>query len=163
MHHACAAADGSTNPLLLFPHFRHARACATPASTTMQHLVSGSRARIQGLVGAPQHNGKEGVLVAFIEETGRWSVKVGESELLAVKPANLLFLSKPQAPCIFYHRTSVGHTSEAVAIQRGKSSSCTSSFTNMWGEEFQLTVDAEVCACVCVSVFACLCVLVLAS
>ena len=25
----------------------------------------------------------------------------------------------------------------------------------MYGEEFQLTVDAEVCACVCVSVFAC--------
>jgi hypothetical protein len=103
-------------------------------------------------VGAPQHNGKEGVLVAFIEDTGRWSVEVGESELLAVKPANLLFLSMPQPPRV-----------EAVATKRGKTSSCTSSFTNMYGEEFQLTVNAEVCACVCVSVFACMCVLVFAS
>jgi hypothetical protein len=120
----------------------------------MQHLVSGCRARIQGLVGAPRHNGKEGVLVAFIEDTGRWSVEVGKSELLAVKPANLLFLSMPQAPIV-----------EAVAIKRSKTSSCTSSFTNMYGEEFQLTVDAEVCACdsVCVSVCACMCVLVFAS
>jgi hypothetical protein len=90
-----------------------------------------------------QHNGKEGVLVDFIEDTGRWSVEVGESELLAVKPANLLFLRMPQA--------------------RGRTSSCTSSFTNMYGEEFQLTVDAEVCACLRVSVFACMCVLVFAS
>jgi hypothetical protein len=66
----------------------------------MQHLVSGCRARIQGLVGAPRHNGKEGVLVAFIEDTGRWSVEVGEPELLSVKPANLLFLSMPQAPTV---------------------------------------------------------------
>ena len=63
----------------------------------MQHLASGCRARIQGLVGSPQHNGKEGVLVAFIEDTGRWSVEVGEPEFLSVKPANLLFLSMPQA------------------------------------------------------------------
>jgi hypothetical protein len=33
----------------------------------------------------------------------------------------------------------------------------------MFGEQFQLTVDGEVCACVCVSVFAYMCVLVFAS
>jgi hypothetical protein len=63
----------------------------------MQQLVSGCRARIQWLVGTPQHNGKEGVLVAFVQDTGRWDVVVGEQELLAVEPANLLFLSLPQA------------------------------------------------------------------
>jgi hypothetical protein len=35
-------------------------------------LAVGCRVRIQGLVGAPQHNGKEGLLVRFIEDTQRW-------------------------------------------------------------------------------------------
>ena len=64
----------------------------------MAQLVVGCRVRIQGLVGAPQHNGKEGVLVSFIESTQRWSVEVGEPELLAVKPANLVFVAMPDAP-----------------------------------------------------------------
>jgi hypothetical protein len=37
-----------------------------------QELVTGCRVRIQGLVGASQHNGKEGLLSGFIEETQRW-------------------------------------------------------------------------------------------
>jgi len=51
---------------------------------------------------------------------------------------------------------------EAVATKTGKTSSGprTSSFTNKHGEEWQLTVDAKVRACVCVSVFVCMCVLV---
>jgi hypothetical protein len=73
-------------------------ACCTPACATMAQLVVGCRVRIQGLVGAPQHNGKEGVLVSFIESTQRWSVEVGEPELLAVKPANLVFVTMPDAP-----------------------------------------------------------------
>ena len=68
---------------------------------------------MQGLVGAPQHNGKEGLLLRFIEDRqrwrytcsifpvliifSRWSVEVGEPELLAVKPANLVSLSMPVA------------------------------------------------------------------
>ena len=37
-----------------------------------QGLVLGCRVRIKGLVSAPQHNGKEGVLMSFIEEKQRW-------------------------------------------------------------------------------------------
>jgi hypothetical protein len=80
------------------------------------NLVLGCRVRIQGLVGAPQHNGKEGELTEFVKSTQRWrsfhhlvfvslvtvvniccrwGVEVGEPELLAVKPTNLLFLSMP--------------------------------------------------------------------
>jgi hypothetical protein len=39
---------------------------------SLQQFVSGCRVRIQGLVGAPQHNGKEGVLTSFVHETQRW-------------------------------------------------------------------------------------------
>jgi hypothetical protein len=52
-------------------------------------LESGCRARIHGLVSAPQHNGKEGTLLHFDNETLRWGIKIGE-ERLSVKPANLL-------------------------------------------------------------------------
>ena len=57
-------------------------------------LESGCRARIHGLVSAPQHNGKGGTLLRFDEETLRWGIKIGEKpfgeEFLSVKPANLL-------------------------------------------------------------------------
>ena len=43
-----------------------------PQTVSHQEFVSGSRVRIQELVGAQQHNGKEGVLKSFIEETQRW-------------------------------------------------------------------------------------------
>ena len=65
--------------------------------------------RVQGLVAARQHNGKEGVLllfyrgdtevvipvlttVFFVTIGRRWRVEVGEPELLAVKPVNLVFV-----------------------------------------------------------------------
>jgi hypothetical protein len=39
-----------------------------------EEFVSGCRVLIQGLVGAPQHNGKEGVLASFIQQTQRWLI-----------------------------------------------------------------------------------------
>jgi hypothetical protein len=61
----------------------------------MEELKHGCGVRIQGLVSATQHNGKEGVLICFEAETGRWGVEVGDAELLAVKPASLVLVSQP--------------------------------------------------------------------
>jgi hypothetical protein len=38
----------------------------------LEQFVAGYRVRIRELVGAQQHNGKEGVLKSFNEETKRW-------------------------------------------------------------------------------------------
>ncbi len=61
----------------------------------MEELTDGCSVRIQGLVSATQHNGKKGVLICFDERTGRWGVEVGDAELLAVKPASLVFVREP--------------------------------------------------------------------
>jgi len=60
------------------------------AVRSMEELKHGCRVRIHGLIDAPQHNGKQGVTISFDEERERWSVEVGEPELLAVNPANLV-------------------------------------------------------------------------
>ena len=61
----------------------------------MEELTDGCSVRIQGLVSTTQHNGKKGVLICFDERTGRWGVEVGDAELLAVKPASLVFVREP--------------------------------------------------------------------
>ena len=65
------------------------------AVRSMEELKHGCRVRIHGLIGASQHNGKHGVTISFDEERERWSVEVGEPELLAVKPANLVVVREP--------------------------------------------------------------------
>ena len=53
-------------------------------------LVAGDRVEIGGLTGAPQHNGKEGVIVRWVKQRRRYIVEVdGLPRPLAVRPANL--------------------------------------------------------------------------
>lgn len=53
-------------------------------------LVAGDRVEIGGLTGAPQHNGKEGVVVRWVKQKRRYIVEVdGLPKPLAVRPANL--------------------------------------------------------------------------
>ena len=53
-------------------------------------LVPGDRVEIGGLTGAPQHNGREGVVVRWVKEKRRYIVEVdGLPKPLAVRPANL--------------------------------------------------------------------------
>jgi hypothetical protein len=53
-------------------------------------LVPGDRVEIGGLSGAPQHNGKEGVVVRWVKQKRRYIVEVeGLAKPLAVRPVNL--------------------------------------------------------------------------
>jgi hypothetical protein len=59
-------------------------------SETPTSLVAGDRVEIGGLTGAPQHNGKEGVVVRWVKAKRRYIVEVdGLPKPLAVRPANL--------------------------------------------------------------------------
>jgi hypothetical protein len=51
---------------------------------TAQALQQGSRVRIEGLQAKPQFNGRMGVVCAFNQETGRWTVDLGAD---GAKPA----------------------------------------------------------------------------
>ena len=55
----------------------------------------GDTVEVGGLQGAPQHNGKQGVVQRFDAEKGRYVLKIaGMKKPLAVKPGNLT-MSKP--------------------------------------------------------------------
>ena len=51
------------------------------AVRSMEELKHGCRVRIHGLIGAPQHNGEQGVTISFDAEREIWSVEVGEPEV----------------------------------------------------------------------------------
>eukprot|EP00930_Biecheleria_cincta_P078187 TRINITY_DN655_c0_g1_i1.p1 TRINITY_DN655_c0_g1~~TRINITY_DN655_c0_g1_i1.p1 ORF type:complete len:338 (-),score=40.48 TRINITY_DN655_c0_g1_i1:401-1384(-) len=54
---------------------------------------AGARVKIQGLKGAVQHNGMQGVVTSFVTEKGRYAVKLDESgESLLVKRENMVLL-----------------------------------------------------------------------
>ena len=57
----------------------------------------GATVLIDGLAGAPQHNGKLGTITGFVKEKGRHYVKLQDAtnEVLALKPANLF--QRPRA------------------------------------------------------------------
>jgi hypothetical protein len=60
----------------------------------------GAQVRVHGLIQAPQHNGRAGVVLSFVQETGRYRVKLNNegqqaSKSLGLKPANLTLLSDP--------------------------------------------------------------------
>ena len=52
-------------------------------------LSVGGKVTVQGLKGAPQHNGKEGVIQSFEQAKGRYVVELSTGETLALKPDNL--------------------------------------------------------------------------
>mmetsp|Transcript_1487 Transcript_1487/g.3204 ORF Transcript_1487/g.3204 Transcript_1487/m.3204 type:complete len:162 (+) Transcript_1487:69-554(+) len=63
----------------------------------IRELVQGCTAEVQGLVGAPQHNGTQGELLHFDRDKGRWGVKLaGSGEVLGVKPINLVYIKGPE-------------------------------------------------------------------
>lgn len=62
-------------------------------------LAAGIRARISGLNGRADLNGKEAEVLHFAEEAGRWAVHVlGTGEGVRVKPANLTPIPTPAEP-----------------------------------------------------------------
>lgn len=62
-----------------------------------KRLVIGATAKVKGLKGAPEHNGCIGQLLEFVEEKGRWQIKLSNNGLvLGVKPANLDFVRAPE-------------------------------------------------------------------
>ena len=48
-------------------------------------LSVGGKVTVQGLKGAPQHNGKEGVIQSFEQAKGRYVVELSTGETLALK------------------------------------------------------------------------------
>lgn len=68
-------------------------------------LRTGSRVAISGLVGAPQHNGKQGTVLRFVQRKGRYAVALaGEAHKLLLKPANMKIMEPLAAddPCAHY-------------------------------------------------------------
>ena len=100
----------------------------------MEELKHGCSVRIQGLVSATQHNGKEGVLICFETETGRWGVEVGDAELLAVKPASLVLVSQPV-------QIDDGHRSRATEIDYMKSVCALQHEAILRGDRYTLCPD----------------------
>ncbi len=68
-----------------------------PAKASPSELSEGCTVEIRGLVSASQHNGREGLLLHFVSEKGRWHVKLApDGEVLSLKPANLVCIGGPQ-------------------------------------------------------------------
>ena len=54
------------------------------------HTGIGAEVGITGLTGAPQHNGKAGVVLSYDSVKGRYNVRLQTGETVALKPTNLL-------------------------------------------------------------------------
>ena len=53
-------------------------------------MAQGTRCKIAGLKGAPQHNGAWGQVVGYDRVAGRYEVKLEAQKHLKLKPANVL-------------------------------------------------------------------------
>lgn len=62
-----------------------------------QKFDVGTRVEVLGLQAKPEHNGKEGVVLSFVAESGRFKVQLDEHggiTTLALKPGNLMYATK---------------------------------------------------------------------
>jgi hypothetical protein len=82
---------------LATPISRHAGDRTTLAGPEELHV--GLAVEVRGLVGATEHNGKQGVVASCVGENGRCSVRLpGRAKPLGLKPANLALLPMAQGP-----------------------------------------------------------------
>ena len=52
-------------------------------------LSVGGKVTVQGLKGAPQHNGKSGSCLSWNDAKGRYNVELESGEIVGIRPANL--------------------------------------------------------------------------
>jgi hypothetical protein len=82
-------------------------------------LANGTAVRVCGLVAAPEHNGKCGVVVGWLVEKGRCEVMLdGRPKPLRVRPPNLQPVGEPGGAVACADETS-GATAAAHAIEKG--------------------------------------------
>ena len=68
------------------------------AEAGTQAAAPGKKAIIDGLVSRPDLNGKEGALVQFDSDEGRWVVLLEDDLLINVNPANLKLVQECKRP-----------------------------------------------------------------
>lgn len=64
----------------------------------LRQLVEGCIVEIQGLKGAPQHNGVQGKLLKYDREKERWGVRLPDGQVLCSAHALRVFSLLPPAP-----------------------------------------------------------------
>ena len=99
----------------------------------MEGFAVGARVRVQGLVGAPQHNGNFGVVTELLSDAGRVRVMLDNKSDISVKPANLVMVpvsSMPISISKFINPALIANLAAEVAAARGPGNKGSLDFSN---------------------------------
>ena len=99
----------------------------------MEGFAVGARVKVQGLVGAPQHNGNFGVVTELLSDAGRVRVMLDNKSDISVKPANLVMVpvsSMPISISKFINPALIANLAAEVAAARGPGNKGSLDFSN---------------------------------